>query len=87
MSKPTLFFANLCPDTQSFVAQLKKLHIDYDEVEIMSSITNLKQFLQLRDRHSAFKQAKTNSSIGIPALLIDEQVVLDIHQLQDLDKS
>ncbi|AAK03183.1 MULTISPECIES: hypothetical protein [Pasteurella] len=85
MSKPVLFFANLCPDTAPFVAELARLEVDYESVEIMSSMANFKRFLTLRDQHPAFEQAKGNGYIGIPALLwADEQVVLDIHQLKDI---
>ncbi|HHT7856175.1 hypothetical protein [Pasteurella multocida] len=85
MSKPVLFFANLCPDTALFVAELARLEVNYESVEIMSSMENFKRFLTLRDQHPAFKQAKENVYIGIPALLwADEQVVLDINQLKDI---
>ncbi|HII3849048.1 hypothetical protein [Pasteurella multocida] len=85
MSKPVLFFANLCPDTAPFVAELARLEVDYESVEIMSSMANFKRFLTLRDQHPAFEQAKENGYIGIPALLwADEQVILYIHQLKDI---
>ncbi|EGP05639.1 TPA: hypothetical protein ACY37O_001252 [Pasteurella multocida] len=85
MSNPVLFFANLCPDTAPFVAELTRLEVDYESVEIMSSMANFKRFLTLRDQHPAFEQAKENGYIGIPALLwADEQVVLDINQLKDI---
>ncbi|HDR1924416.1 TPA: hypothetical protein QB638_000783 [Pasteurella multocida] len=85
MSKSILFFANLCSDTTPFVAELKRLNVGYEEVEIMSSMVNFKRFLKLRDRHPAFEQAKENGYIGIPALLLaDEQVILDIHQLKGI---
>lgn len=58
MSKPVLFFANLCPDTAPFVAELARLEVDYESVEIMSSMANFKRFLTLRDQHLAFEQAK-----------------------------
>lgn len=44
MSKPVLFFANLCPDTAPFVAELARLEVDYESVEIMSSMANFKRF-------------------------------------------
>lgn len=85
MSKPVLFFANLCPDTTAFVAELNHLNVEYEAVEIMSSMANFKRFLRLRDSHSAFEQAKANGYIGIPALLLaDETVILDIDQLQHI---
>ena len=85
MSKPVLFFANICPDTTAFVSELNRLNMEYEAVEIMSSMANFKRFLRLRDSHSAFEQAKANGYIGIPALLLaDETVILDIDQLQHI---
>lgn len=85
MSKPVLFFANFCPDTAPFVAELARLEVDYESVEIMSSMANFKRFLTLRDQHPAFEQAKEHGYIGIPALLLaDEQVILDILLLKDI---
>lgn len=83
--KPILFFAQDCPDTQPFVAKLKALNIDYEEVEVLQSLPNFKRFLQLRDRHSAFDNAKVNGYIGIPALLLDnDQVILDFNLLNEI---
>lgn len=58
MSKPVLFFANLCPDTAPFVAELARLEVDYESVEIMSSMANFKRFLTLRDQHPASSKRK-----------------------------
>ncbi|MGC7560371.1 hypothetical protein [Pasteurella sp. PK-2025] len=85
MNKPILFFANLCPDTTPFVAELKRLNVGYEGVEIMSSMANFKRFLKLRDRHPAFEQAKVNGYIGIPVLLLeDDRVILDSEQLKGI---
>ena len=40
------------------MAELKRLGVDYEAVEVLSSIPNLKQWLRLRDRHAAFDDAK-----------------------------
>ncbi|MGX2974202.1 hypothetical protein ACWIUH_05395 [Ursidibacter arcticus] len=87
MTKPVLFFAHLCPDTEPFVAELARLNVDYETVEIMSSMANFKCFLKLRDNHPAFEQAKQNGYIGIPTLLLaDERVVLDKDELSSVFK-
>lgn len=86
MTTPTLFFATICPDTQPFITQLNKLNIAYNEVEIMSSMTNLKHFLALRDEHTAFTKAKQHGYVGIPALLLTNgRIILSLDELtQDL---
>lgn len=86
MEKPTLFFANLCPDTLPFMAELERLDVDYESVEIMSSMANFKRFLKLRDNHPAFEQTKQNGYIGIPALVLGDEVYLNLNELEPLFK-
>ena len=59
--KPILYYAADCPDTVPFVAELKRLGVDYEAVEVLSSIPNLKQWLRLRDRQDR-KSTRLNSS-------------------------
>lgn len=83
MSKPILFYAETCPDTAPFVAELDRLGVDYDEVEIMTSLPNLKQFIRLRDSNAEFDNSKANGYLGIPALLLPNgDVVLDLSKLK-----
>lgn len=66
------------------MAELERLKVDYEAVEIMSSMANFKRFLKLRDNHPAFEQAKQNGYIGIPALLCDDNnVILDLTKLEN----
>mgnify|MGYP001676843729 CR=1 FL=1 len=81
--KPILYYAEQCPDTAQFVAELKRLGVEYEKVEVLSSIPNLKQWLRLRDRHPAFDEAKAQGYAGFPALLLDDdRVILDQTQLK-----
>ena len=81
--KPILYYAEECPDTAPFVAELKRLGVEYEKVEVLSSIPNLKQWLRLRDRHPAFDEAKAQGYAGFPALLLDDdRVILDQTQLK-----
>ena len=32
--KPILYYAEQCPDTAPFVAELKRLDVEYEEVEV-----------------------------------------------------
>ena len=85
MTKPVLFFAETCPDTAPFVARLQELGVQYEAVEIQSSLGNLKRFLALRDSHAEFAAVKERGAIGIPALLLaDNTVVLDLENLADV---
>ena len=85
MSKPILFYAETCPDTAPFVAELDRLGVDYDEVEIMTSLPNLKQFIRLRDSSAEFDNSKANGYLGIPTLLLPNgDVVLDESKLKEI---
>ncbi len=84
MNKPILFYSELCPDTKSFVAKLERLNIDYKQVNIFESMANFKQFLRLRDTDKAFDDAKAQGYAGIPVLVIDERIILDIDEIKKL---
>lgn len=78
---PVLYFAHWCPDTAPFVAELKRLNIEYEAIDITENGANLKLFLRLRDRHAAFDNAKQSGYIGIPALVWKDDVYLDSAEL------
>ncbi|MDY4281220.1 MAG: hypothetical protein SOX56_09165 [[Pasteurella] mairii] len=82
--KPILYFAHWCPDTPPFVAELKRLGIDYEEREMTTGGANLKAFLKLRDSHPTFQSVKANGAIGVPALVDGDKVVLDLAKLEDI---
>ncbi|VEB23121.1 Glutaredoxin-related protein [Avibacterium volantium] len=85
MDKPVLFFAETCPDTAPFVARLQELGVQYEPVEIQSSLGNLKRFLALRDSRAEFEAVKARGAIGVPALLLDnDNVVLDVEGLVEV---
>ncbi|MFZ7187643.1 hypothetical protein ACLSY8_06905 [Avibacterium avium] len=87
MDKPVLFFAETCPDTAPFVARLQELGVQYEPVEIQSSLGDLKRFLALRDSRAEFEAVKARGSIGIPALLLNnDSLVLDVDKLADVFK-
>lgn len=83
--KPILYYAESCPDTAPFVLELQRLGVEYDAVEVLSSVSNLKQWLRLRDRHPAFDRAKAQGYAGFPALwLEDDGVILDLNVLAEV---
>lgn len=80
--KPIVYFAPWCPDTGPFFAELERLNIDVEKVDMVGNPTGLKAFLKLRDSHPAFDDVKKNGYIGIPALVLENgNVVLDKDQL------
>ena len=84
MSKPVLFYSAECPDTPSFVAELKALNVDYEEIEVQSTLPNLKRFLPLRDNEAVFDESKAKGYAGLLALLLaDGRVILTESELCD----
>ncbi|PID66771.1 MAG: hypothetical protein CR975_01285 [Gammaproteobacteria bacterium] len=86
MNKPILFYSKLCPDTAPFVAELERLNINYEPINIFESMANFKQFLRLRDTNAAFDNTKAQGSIGIPALVINnEHIILKHKEIENLE--
>lgn len=83
--KAILYYAQTCPDTAPFVKRLEELGIEYEGVEVLSSLKNLKQFLFVRDTYKVFENVHGNMQIGIPALVVSEtECILDINKLERL---
>ncbi|MGV6987561.1 hypothetical protein ACWA5Z_00935 [Testudinibacter sp. P80/BLE/0925] len=83
MTKPVLFFAHLCPDTEPFIAELNALKVAYESVNIFESMANFKRFLKLRDSDRTFDEAKQNGYVGIPALLLaNGEIILELNELK-----
>lgn len=81
--KPVLYYAQTCPDTKPFIEKLNELGISYEEVEVMTSLKNLKQFLYVRDTYKEFDKIKGNMQIGIPCLVVSEsECILEIEKLK-----
>ena len=64
-----------CPDC----AQAKQLYADnpdYEIIDIGKQARNLKEFLALRDNHSAFAKVRERGTIGIPCFVKDDGEVV-----------
>lgn len=77
------FLCRNMPRYRAICRGVDRLGVDYDEVEIMTSLPNLKQFIRLRDSSAEFDNSKANGYLGIPALLLPNgDVVLDPSKLK-----
>jgi len=54
---------------------LLEKNIPFEYIEITESIGNLKGFLKLRDTMKGFQLAKKSHSVGVPALVIGDEVL------------
>ncbi len=85
MTKPIVYFAPWCPNTEEFFAMLDGLGIQYEALDMTGVREHCKAFLKLRDTHPVFDDAKENGYIGIPALVLPTgEVVLDKDKLKEI---
>jgi|LGOV01.1.fsa_nt_gb glutaredoxin-related protein len=64
-----------CPGVKEALLQKG---IEFDYIEITDSMKNLKEFLKLRDTKDDFNITRRVHAVGIPMLLINKQVHLNI---------
>lgn len=76
MTKARLYFSDKCPDTEPFVKELVSLGIEYEEINITDSVSNLKLFLSLRDNRREFDSKRDKGQVGIPVLVTEEAVLI-----------
>lgn len=60
-----------CPDCSSVIEQLSG-NSDYQLVDIGEHVRNLKEFLLLRDAHTAFDSIRGSGAIGIPCFVMED---------------
>jgi glutaredoxin-related protein len=69
--KITVYGSLECPDTMELKRRLEEEGIRYEFTDILSSLDNLKAFLNLRDRNGElFAGTVKNGGIGIPLVSI-----------------
>lgn len=60
-----------CPDCSPVIEQLSG-NSDYQLVDIGEHVRNLKEFLLLRDAHTAFDSIRGSGAIGIPCFVMED---------------
>ena len=68
------YIMQTCPDC----AGIKEQAVGATNLEIIDiglHVKNLRQFIQLRDTHPAFDEAKRNGNLGIPCFVLDDGTV------------
>lgn len=78
MDKIMFYGSHLWPECPPLRALLLEKNIPFEYIEITDSIGNLKEFLRLRDTMKGFQLAKRSHSVGVPALIIGDEVILNI---------
>lgn len=73
-----VFGSRMCPDCEMAKKNLDYYRIDYEYVDINENLKNLKEFLKIRDSSPLFVDVKKNGSIGIPLLIDNDEITLDL---------
>ena len=55
-------------------------NIEFEYIDITESMKNLKSFLKIRDKHDEFEFVRNGSGVGIPALVVDDKIILNINE-------
>lgn len=67
-----------CGDCVACKNNFDRLGVEYEFVNILGSLYDVKDFLRLRDRNEAFADPKKYGYIGIPALVLEDgSITLD----------
>lgn len=69
-----IYVMNTCPDCKDIKEQVKG-NDKYEVIDIGEHVRNLKEFLRLRDKNSAFDVMKRVGSVGIPCFVLEDGTV------------
>ena len=73
-----LYGSQMCSDCVNCKANFDKFKIEYEYIDINSSLKNLKEFLHYRDNYpNVFDRLIKIGDIGIPCLVKDDLVFTD----------
>lgn len=69
-----MYVMHTCPDCE-YVEKQVEGNPDFEVIDIGKHVRNLKQFLDLRDSHPAFDEAKAIGDVGIPCYVLEDGTV------------
>ncbi|MDO5115440.1 MAG: hypothetical protein Q4D58_05025 [Synergistaceae bacterium] len=81
---PTIMYGTKnCPDVRSSLAETEAGGLDIEFRSFDGSVTNLKEFIRLRDSRAEFDEIKKNGLIGIPCFVTEEgKICFDISEVK-----
>jgi glutaredoxin-related protein len=71
-----VYGSKMCHNTRDFRKNLDRLNIDYQFIDINLNLSNLKEFLLIRDTNKQFERIKEQNGIGIPTILDEDGNVI-----------
>lgn len=76
MDKLKILGSKLCKNTQETIAFCTENHIEFEMIDIMESLDNLKIFLKIREsRPDLYDEARQNDKIGLPCIILPDGTV------------
>lgn len=69
-----MFVMKTCPYCE-YVERQVEGNPQFEVIDISKHVRNLKQFLDLRDNHPAFDEAKKIGDIGVPCYVLEDGTV------------
>jgi len=69
-----MYVMHTCPDCEYVEPQVAG-NPNFEVIDIGKHVRNLKQFLDLRDSHPAFEEARKTGDVGIPCYVLDDGTV------------
>ena len=69
-----MFVMHTCPDCE-YVERQVEGNPNFEVIDIGKHVRNLKKFLDLRDSHPAFDEAKAIGDVGIPCYVLEDGTV------------
>lgn len=68
----TIYGTDECPMCVMLKNNLNKKNVEFEYIDILKNMTNLKQFLSFRDNSELFDDYKINGKLGVPLSVIEE---------------
>lgn len=67
-----IYGSMLCKDCVACCADLERQGVEYEFLDFSDKLSNLKEFLKIRDESALFDQLRREGKIGIPCILKDD---------------
>ena len=87
MSFVRVYESEICSGCRDYLDFSRMHGINWDFIDITENVTNLREFLSLRDECSVFDQIKKEGRIGIPAFVCGDTVTLNLMEALTYDGS
>ena len=76
-----------CPSCTRFKKILDKNDVDFEYIDILKNMKNLKEYLKYRDSNSKFDKCKEQNRLGIPLVVKNdgEEIFVEPEELKEIE--